>query len=241
MSLWNSVKNYLPAVAGVTAAALTGGAAAPLIAGAGLGLSSAMVNKDAQLKSEQRQYEYTKQLNAEMNAYNTPEAQMERYIKAGMNPYMASVSSGTQGSAGAVSTSSTNPGAGFDRAVAIANAQADLKAKALAIEKQGIENSYLPAQIESTIAETVNKSALLKNQALTAERDLALLNYLGANTISSKDNWLTRVGGVITSKLSGNSGDFNSFLDFYHKNGYYPSRAELSAGTNRAYFKGVRR
>lgn len=171
------VGNYLPAVAGVTAAALTGGAAAPLLAAGGLGLSSAMINADAQKDAERRQYDYTKQLNAEMNAYNTPESQMERYVKAGINPYMASVSSGTQGSAGSVSTSSTNPGAGFDRAVAIANAQADLKAKSLANDAKTIENSYLPQQIEATIAESINKSALLKNQTLTQGITSDIMNH----------------------------------------------------------------
>lgn len=195
MSVWSKIKNFVPAVAGVTAAALTGGATAPLIASAGLGLTSSMVNKDAQIDAEKREYEYTKQLNAEMNAYNTPEAQMERYIKAGINPYMASVSSGTQGSAGSVSTSSTNPGAGFDRAVAIANAQADLKAKALANDAKKIENSYLPAQIEATIAESINKSALLKNQTLTQGITSDIMNH-DWNIIKNQSNTSSKETGL---------------------------------------------
>lgn len=238
-SVWNSVKPYVPAIVGTVAGAYTGGTAGPLMALAGLGMSSSNEARKAQKDAEQRQFNYTQQLNAEMNAYNTPEAQMERYIKAGINPYMASVSSGTQGSAGSVSTSSAG-GDAINRAFTIANAVEDIRSKTLANDSQEITNEYLPAQIKATIGETLNKSSLAKYQAELAEHDAAVNYLVGGNYATSKDNALFRLASAIGASATDRENLVNFAIAFRRENGYYPTYEELRQSIGKtAYFKGV--
>lgn len=229
---WNKVKDYVPAAAGIAAAALMP-ASAPAILGyglaaAGIGATSNSLAKKAQkeaearqnqynIEAEQREFEYTKQLNDLANAYNTPEAQMDRYIKAGINPYMASVSSGTQGSAGSVSTHATQATPfetlpqSMQRSFAIASAGMDLKERLLGLQAQTIRNEYLPAQIQATLENMVANSSLAKYSALTAEHDWNIIKNQKITT-SKESGFLPRVDRLFTKGSSNLNDAYNEAM-----------------------------
>lgn len=94
------------AAAGATAGAALGGVGAPIGAGigalldVGMNLFSSSQNWKHQRELQEREFAFTREMadwqwnkSLEMfdkeNAYNTPEAQMQRFLAAGINPYVA--------------------------------------------------------------------------------------------------------------------------------------------------------
>lgn len=166
------------------------------------------VNKSEQRKAEQRQFDYQVRLNDMMNEYNTPANQMARYIEAGMNPYMASVSSGTQGSAGSVSTSAPNLNYGefANKYQATMNADMDLELKKTKLLSDQIGLKMLPQTLQSEIdlkqAQAKNLNALSELNSNKSPKSIHSdpIGYI--EDLAYGDNFLANTGRWLGDKFA---------------------------------------
>lgn len=141
------------AAAGATAGAALGGVGAPIGAGigalldVGMNLFSSSKNWKHQKELQEREFAFTREMadwqwnkSLEMfdkeNAYNTPEAQMQRFLAAGINPYVAfSKSAGNAVAADGASPSlPSTPSAPQPTPFVMGNLSASFGAMAQAIE-----------------------------------------------------------------------------------------------------------
>lgn len=160
-----------------------------LAAGAGLDLASGLINSGVQYATSKKLMDYQNQLNMQnwkmANEYNSPQAQMERYKAAGLNPNLVYGSLGqtAAGNLSSPSSSGVNPRTqlgGSASSFMIAAAQA----KNMQLQNTNIEeqNNQIRANIAKTNAETrnieENTNQLLEFKQLRKDA----LNY--ANTMA---------------------------------------------------------
>lgn len=134
-----------------------------LAAGAALDLASGLFNAGTQFATSKKLMDYQNQLNIQnwkmANEYNSPQAQMERYKAAGLNPNLVYGSLGqtAAGNLSSPSSSGVNPRTQLGGSAAsfmIAAAQAkNMQLQNLNIEEQ---NNQIRANISKTNAETRN-------------------------------------------------------------------------------------
>lgn len=140
-------------------------------------------NNELQIKlwNEQKEYDYQKW--KETNEYNTPAAQKQRYLDAGINPTLAlsNVSSGSADStAGGQSTPSTTP-AHFESPASarLATAQNFLNVGSTVSElyknyqqsqQTAIQNQWMNAEKAVNLGKEINSSALISEGVYSAKR-----------------------------------------------------------------------